>query len=55
LVGATEEETAKWRVRSGLRQRVYSGNYIVMGVTIGVLSATTNIIWLDVGLTIFAV
>ena len=55
LVGASDEETAKWRARSGLRGRIYTVSYIVLGVTIGVFSATTNIVWIDIGFTVFAV
>jgi hypothetical protein len=55
LIGASEEETARWRLQSELRQKVYFGSYVVIGVTVGVGSATTNVVWLDFGLTVFAV
>ncbi len=52
-VSDDEIAEALHRRRSSVQQKVSYGSAFVMGMTCGVISATTGIVWFDVGFTAF--
>jgi hypothetical protein len=55
LARLSEQDTALRRRRSGIQRKLNTVTYIVMGLMVGVISAKSGFVWVDVALTVLAV